>query len=259
MTPEQRRKLKAKAKIHQDMREGENNTGKSHLDGSITYGSKDVVGYYCGGYPNAKHDACTDCILVNGCCRNAMRKDPNEALSGGCPVRNKAKNPFQHPFCHGAKMDPDGEEKDRAVRESKIIADIMFPQAGAGATPSTDKEEMKKAWDMEATAKQLGEEYANKCKEWLEQGGLFTSAGTKPTEMEQEVLTSNWNFEKKSRDDPSNFTPEQREAWKKFFDDDLKRMKKLLYDMGMLAPEIAKEYAESEGLPAMRPAESLKA
>jgi hypothetical protein len=259
MTPEQRRKLKAKAKMHTSMREGENANAKSHLDTSVLYGSKDVIGYYCGGYPFAKPEPCPDCVLVNGCCRNAMRKDPNAERSGNmiCPKRKKADNPFQHPFHHGAQMEMDGEEKDRAVRESKMIKDIMFPKAGAGTTLDTN--EMKTTWDMEATAKQLGEEYAKKCKEWLDQGGLFTSAKVEYTEIEQDVLLSNWNFEKKSRDDPSNFTPEQREAWKKFFDDDLKRMKKLLYEMGMLAPEIAEEYAKSEGLPPMKPAESLKA
>merc|ERR1712139_74902 len=136
MTPEQRRKLKAKAKMHTSMREGEAANSKTHLDTSVLYGSKDVIGYYCGGYPFSKPEPCPDCELVNGCCRNAMRRDPNAEPSGTftCPKRKKADNPFQHPFHHGAQMEMDGEKQDRAVRESKMIKDIMFPKAGAGTT-----------------------------------------------------------------------------------------------------------------------------
>jgi len=123
------------------------------------------------------------------------------------------------------------EPREDAVADSKLIQEIMFPDL-TSETPMSLAE-----WDKEATIRELGADYADACQEWKDAGGLYSGYTAELSNDDQAILDSGWAFEKKWRHDPSNFTEEEKAAWKKFFDGDLARMKVLLKELGMLADE----------------------
>merc|ERR1711934_25734 len=187
--------------------------------------TKEYKGYYCLGNTEKGADSCELCNKGGASCV-AYYGIEHDGVCGVCKTlfTEYKDNPFQHPYAHGASEEP---KQDTPLEDATLFGDQMFPSEYSNAPGE---------FDFESTKYAFGEAYAKKCQEWLDMGGLPNSKTTQPTKTETEDFNNDKKIEL-SRDDPSNFTEEEKKKWKQFFDDDLVRMKGVLKEMGLLATE----------------------